>query len=131
MTAASPEKIAGRRFLPCWRNAFFLRGSHIMEARPHSGEDNNPPNFKVFPYDALNVGLGDIGKITYVDCLLRKLLVNFLLTHDPSSGKKETVPFIHCSSSPKEETTAQALPDLHLPGRKKLRPQTLIVICST
>ncbi|KAK8957684.1 hypothetical protein KSP39_PZI001558 [Platanthera zijinensis] len=33
-----------------------------MEAVPHNNEDNNPPNLKAFSYDALNIGLGDIGK---------------------------------------------------------------------
>ncbi|KAK8948960.1 hypothetical protein KSP39_PZI005197 [Platanthera zijinensis] len=44
----------------------FLRDPHTMEVRlHHGGEDNNPPSSKVFSYDALNVGLGDIGKIRF------------------------------------------------------------------
>ncbi|KAK8957325.1 hypothetical protein KSP39_PZI000078 [Platanthera zijinensis] len=38
-------------------------GSHTMEVISHNDEDNDPPDSRAIPYDALSVGLGDIGKI--------------------------------------------------------------------
>ncbi|KAK8957450.1 hypothetical protein KSP39_PZI000083 [Platanthera zijinensis] len=34
-----------------------------MEVRSYNDENNDPPNSRTIPYDALNVGLGGIGKV--------------------------------------------------------------------
>ncbi|KAK8957457.1 hypothetical protein KSP39_PZI000084 [Platanthera zijinensis] len=45
---------------------WFLQGSYTMEVRSYNDENNDPPNSRAIPYDALNVGLGGIGKVKIV-----------------------------------------------------------------
>ncbi|KAK8963189.1 hypothetical protein KSP40_PGU018752 [Platanthera guangdongensis] len=44
----------------------FLQRSYTMEVRSYNDENNDPPNSRAIPYDALNVGLGGIGKVKRV-----------------------------------------------------------------